>query len=62
MIKGSIVYGFTSIPNDIITDTRMTPVAFRVIIYLLSKPGNWQIRVKDIQKRYHSAGIQCIMP
>tara|TARA_Y100000593_G_scaffold28009_1_gene55923 strand:+ start:49 stop:894 length:846 start_codon:yes stop_codon:yes gene_type:complete len=49
MIKGSVVPGFTAIPNEVITDGRITPVSFRVITYLLSKPGNWQVRVKDIQ-------------
>lgn len=39
------------IANSIITDLRISHPAFRVAVYLMSRPNHWQINNTDIQKQ-----------
>jgi hypothetical protein len=41
---------YTSISNDIIDHPALSPEARIVLIYLLSKPDNWQLRIGDIRR------------
>lgn len=41
---------FTIIPNDLVCDERLSYEARGVLCYLLSKPNDWQINCKDIQR------------
>jgi hypothetical protein len=34
--------------NDALTDPTLSPAAFRVLMYLASKPDSWEVRTKDI--------------
>ena len=42
---------FTQIPNDLITDLRLNAKAFRLAVYLASKPTGWQVNNTDISRR-----------
>lgn len=46
---------FTRIDNRLIDDTRLTPLARLAVVYLLSKPDDWQVRDADL-RRYLEVG------
>jgi len=50
IIRNSIKDNFTQIPNHIL-DADISSGAFRVLVYLYSKPNNWYVRNKDIMNR-----------
>ena len=43
---------FSQIPNELITDSNLSGMAFRIVVYLFSKPHNWNVNNKDIQNRF----------
>ena len=44
---------FLVIDQRIVDDGRLSWAARGMLAYLLSRPGNWQVRVKDLQRRGH---------
>lgn len=42
---------FTMVPNHAITDESLSPIEFRMLVYLASKPTGWEVYNKDIMKR-----------
>ena len=44
---------FSILDNDIVNDAVLTIKAKAVLIYLLSKPHDWQLRIGDIKKKLH---------
>lgn len=42
---------YSTIPNGAITDTRLSPIEFRLYCYLRSKPNNWRVNNTDIMNR-----------
>lgn len=51
IIRRQITSNFTVIPNEAILDTRLSAAARWLLVYLLSRPNDWQVHVGDIQKR-----------
>jgi len=51
IIRNQLKREYSQIPNEIITDTTISAGAFRVLVYLFSKPDNWNIYNKDICKQ-----------
>lgn len=49
VLKNSLRQKFAQIPNELITDTRLSNGAFRVAAYLYSRPDNWAVNNKDVQ-------------
>lgn len=49
IVRKERVNNFTIIPNDILSDTRISLEARAVLSYLLSKPDNWNVNCADIQ-------------
>lgn len=49
ILKNSLRQKFAQIPNELITDTRLSNGAFRVAAYLYSRPDNWTVNNKDVQ-------------
>lgn len=41
---------YSSIDNNVINDERLSWKARGILIYLLSKPDNWQVRMYDLIK------------
>ncbi len=41
---------FTTVPNEIANDSALSFEARGLLIYLLAKPDNWQVLIKDIQR------------
>ena len=40
---------FTKIPNDLLRDKNLTSGAFRLYVYLASKPSDWNVNNSDIK-------------
>lgn len=51
IIRRHITANYTIIPNEAILDGRLSIAARWLLIYLLSRPHNWQVQVSDIQKQ-----------
>lgn len=50
IVRNSIKESFTQIPNHIVT-ANVSNGAFRVLVYLYTKPSSWYVRNKDIMER-----------
>ena len=50
ILKNRLVENFSTIPNNIIIDTRLSTGARILYCYLASKPDNWKIWNNDIKK------------
>lgn len=51
IIRRQITSNFTIIPNEAILDARLSAAARWLLVYLLSRPNDWQVQVGDIQKK-----------
>lgn len=51
IIRRQITNNFTIVPNEAILDTRLSISARWLLIYLLSRPNDWEVRINDIQKQ-----------
>lgn len=49
-LRNSLKREYSQIPNDLITDLSLSSGALRVILYLFTKPDNWKVYNKDIEK------------
>lgn len=47
-IRNSLKSYYSQIPNELIIDTTISPGALRVLLYLFTKPDNWNVYNKDI--------------
>lgn len=68
IIKNRLVKKFSTIPNAIITDQRITDRALRVYLYLVSKPDGWQVNNADVMNQLNikseetlSAAWKCLI-
>jgi len=51
---------FTVVPNSILTDERISYKARGILMYLLSKPENWIVRVQDIANQAPDMGLTAV--
>lgn len=51
---------YTQISNQIINDKRLSYKAKGILIYVLSKPPNWEVRVQDVINQSPKEGITSI--
>jgi len=51
IFRNNLNSNFTQIPNQAITDMRLSAIEFRLYCYLFSKPGTWEINNNDIMIR-----------
>ncbi len=56
-IIGEVGKPYERMPRDIFDDDRLSPAAIGVLTYLLSRPPNWLISVKQLKKRFHGHPI-----
>ena len=54
--RGRVNARYTAIPNEIIDHPTLTPEARIVLIYLLSKPENWELRISDLRRLLGAGG------
>lgn len=54
IIRRHLTASYTAIPNEAVTNTKLSIEARWLLIYLLTKPNNWVVRVGDIR---NSGGI-----
>lgn len=50
VIKNKRRKNFTTIPNEVINHTGLVPLARLAVIYILSKPEDWEVRMVDLRK------------
>lgn len=55
-LKNNLKKDYSQIPNELITDMSISHGALRVILYLFTKPDNWNVYNKDIQKQLNISG------
>jgi hypothetical protein len=44
---------YTIISNDVINNPELSPASLGVLVYLLSKPDDWQVRDEELQARFN---------
>ena len=52
IIKSDLKEKFSTLPNALINDGRMSAEHLGLIVYLLSKPNDWVVRVSELRKRF----------
>lgn len=52
IIRSNIRQNFTVIPNDMANDDRLGADALGLLVYLLTKPNDWKVRVNELRKRF----------
>lgn len=50
-LRNTLKKEYSQIPNELITDLTISAGALRVLLYLFTKPDNWNVYNKDICKR-----------
>lgn len=60
IIRNKITKKFTTVPNLIIIDDKLSHGAFRVYSYLLSKPDGWKVINSDIQQKLNIRQAQTL--
>lgn len=50
IIRRHLTASYTAIPNEVITNTNLTIEARWLLVYLLSKPHSWIVRIEDIRR------------
>jgi hypothetical protein len=51
ILKNKLKASYTDIPNELITDSKVSHGAFRVAVYLFSKPNDWHVNNTDIKRQ-----------
>ena len=52
IVRSSLKDNFSVLPNQLINDERLSTDHLGLLVYLLSKPNDWQVRVKQLQNRF----------
>ena len=50
--RGKHTANFTTVPNGLVNDSQLSAEATGVLLYLLSKPFDWTVQIKHLQKRF----------
>ena len=50
-LRNALKRDYSQIPNEMITDLSLGNGSLRVLLYLFTKPDNWNVYNKDIQKQ-----------
>ena len=52
IIRSNIRQNFTVIPNEMANDDRLGADTLGLLVYLLTKPNDWKVRVNELRKRF----------
>ena len=52
IIRSNLQENFAVLPNEMINDENLTSDALAVLVYLLSKPNDWQVRPTNLRNRF----------
>ena len=52
IIRSNLQENFAILPNEMINDENLTSDALAVLVYLLSKPNDWQVRPTNLRNRF----------
>jgi hypothetical protein len=46
---------YTMVSKELVMDTRISPLAFRIMVYLLGQKDTWNVSAKDLIKKFKSS-------
>lgn len=52
IIRSNIRENFTVLPNELANDKRLGADALGLLVYLLTKPNDWKVRVNELRSRF----------
>lgn len=52
IVRSSLKQNFSVLPNELLNDERLSADQLGLLAYLLSKPNDWQVRVKQLMNRF----------
>lgn len=52
IIRSNIRENFTVIPNEMANDARLGADALGLLVYLLTKPNDWKVRINELRNRF----------
>ena len=52
IIRSNIRENFTVLPNELANDNRLGADTLGLLVYLLTKPNDWKVRVNELRKRF----------
>jgi hypothetical protein len=50
IVKEGPQTNFSQVPNELLDHSNLSPLARLILIYLLSKPEDWQVKCYDIER------------
>ena len=52
IVRSSLKENFSVLPNELMNDNRLSADQLGLLVYLLSKPYDWQVQVTELRKRF----------
>lgn len=52
IVRSSLKDNFSVLPNELLNDDRLSADQLGLLVYLLSKPTDWQVQVTELRKRF----------
>ena len=52
IVRSSLKDNFSVLPNNLLNDDRLSADQLGLLVYLLSKPTDWQVQVTELRKRF----------
>jgi len=52
IVRSSLKDNFSVLPNHLLNDDRLSADQLGLLVYLLSKPTDWQVQVTELRKRF----------
>jgi len=52
IVRSSLKDNFSVLPNELLNDDRLSAEQLGLLVYLLSKPTDWQVQVTELRKRF----------
>jgi len=52
IVRSSLKDNFSVLPNELMNDNRLSADQLGLLVYLLSKPYDWQVQVTELRKRF----------
>lgn len=52
IVRSSLKENFSVLPNHLLNDDRLSADQLGLLVYLLSKPTDWQVQVTELRKRF----------
>ena len=57
--KSTLQENYSTLPNKLINDEKLSGDGLAVLVYLLSKPADWKVNAQNIANRFGYGIIKC---